>query len=161
MAQATSINTTRRRFLVTAAGASALSAGTLAAAALDKTTAFSLASEAGIPTTVDPIFAAIEAHRQTHVAHMAALTRQSQLEVSDFDRNHDDVVEQTCVAEDDAFEAFVAEPATTMPGLLAKLAYFEELASERDTEWLVHDCVECADLINSFVASLKNIGVLA
>jgi hypothetical protein len=111
--------------------------------------------------TVDPIFAIIDAHRKTHVAHMAALTRQSQLETSDFDRDHDDVVEQTCLAEDDAFEAFVAAPATTIEGLVTKLAYFEELASEHDTEWLVHDCVECADLINSFTASLKNIGVLS
>jgi hypothetical protein len=64
-----------------------------------------------------------------------------------------------CHEEDDAFEAFVAEPATTMPGLLAKLAYFDELASEFETEWMVHDRAECAVLIQSFAPSLKNIGV--
>jgi hypothetical protein len=32
------------------------------------------------------------------------------------------------------FEAFVAEPAATVQGLLAKLAYFDELAGEFETE---------------------------
>jgi len=65
-----------------------------------------------------------------------------------------------CYDEDDAFEAFVAEPATTMPGLRAKMAYFEELASEFETEWMVYDRAACPALIESFAASLKNIGVL-
>jgi hypothetical protein len=54
----------------------------------------------------------------------------------------------------------VASPATTPVGLLAKLAYFAELASEFETEWKVQERVDCADLIESFRASLNNIGML-
>jgi hypothetical protein len=64
---------------------------------------------------------------------------------------------QPCHAEDDAFEAFVAAPATTIQGLRAKMAYFEELASEFETEWMVYDRVACPALIESFTASLANV----
>jgi hypothetical protein len=57
--------------------------------------------------------------------------------------------------------AFVAEPAATVQGLLAKLAYFDELAGEFETEWMVYDRAEAAVLIQCFAASLKNIGVLS
>jgi hypothetical protein len=53
----TPIDTARRRFLAVAAGASAASVGTLAAAAMP-------AAVARIPTAVDPIYAAIERHKQ-------------------------------------------------------------------------------------------------
>ena len=55
--------------------------------------------------------------------------------------------------------AWVAEPATTVQGLVAKLAYFDELAGEFETEWMVYDRPEAAVLIQSFAASLRNIGV--
>lgn len=48
-----------------------------------------------------------------------------------------------------------------MQGLLAKLAYFDELAGEFETEWMVHERAEAAVLIQSFAASLENIGVRA
>jgi hypothetical protein len=66
-----------------------------------------------------------------------------------------------CHEENDAFEAFVAEPAVTMQGLCAKLAYFDELAGEFETEWMVYDRAEAGVLIQSFAASLRNIGVQA
>jgi hypothetical protein len=66
---------------------------------------------------------------------------------------------QPCHDENEAFEAFVAEPAATMQGLLAKLAYFEELAGEFETAWMVYDRAEAGVLIQSFAASLRNIGV--
>jgi hypothetical protein len=55
--------------------------------------------------------------------------------------------------------AFVASPAKTVPGLLAKLDYFEELASEHETEWMTRERAEPDVLIQSFATSLKNIGV--
>ena len=57
------------------------------------------------------------------------------------------------------FVAFVAAAATTIPGLLAKLDYFAELASKFEPEWMVCERAECAVVIQSFAASLKNIGV--
>jgi hypothetical protein len=62
--------------------------------------------------------------------------------------------------EDDAFMAFVAEPATTVQGLFAKLAYFDELAGEFETEWMVRERAEAAVLIQSFAASIRSILVL-
>jgi hypothetical protein len=69
------------------------------------------------------------------------------------------VSEKPCRDEDDAFMVFVAEPATTAQGLFAKLAYFDELADDFETEWMVHERAEAAVLIQSFAATLKNIGV--
>ncbi len=109
---------------------------------------------------IDPVFELIEIHRKAHAAHMVSLELQSR-----FDRRYGGgggwISEKPCCDEDDAFEAFVAAPATTMQGLGAKLAYFEELASEFETEWMVYDRVGCSALIESLTLSLKNIGVLA
>jgi hypothetical protein len=58
----TPIDTERRRFLAVAAGASVVSVGTLAVAA-----AIPAAALAAVPT-VDPIYAAIEAHRKADAA---------------------------------------------------------------------------------------------
>jgi hypothetical protein len=69
------------------------------------------------------------------------------------------VSEKPCRDEDDAFMVFVAEPATTAQGLFAKLAYFDELAGNFETGWMVHERAEAAVLIQSFAATLKNIGV--
>jgi hypothetical protein len=52
-------------------------------------------------------------------------------------------------------------PATTLPGLIATLAYFEELASEFETQWMIEERAEASVVIQSFRASLKNIGVLS
>jgi hypothetical protein len=69
------------------------------------------------------------------------------------------ISEKPCHDDNDAFEAFVAGAATTLAGLLTKLAYFDELASEFETEWMLDECVNASVLIQSFAASLKNIGV--
>jgi hypothetical protein len=64
------VDPTRRRFLAVAAVASVVSAGTLAAAAaMDPNVP---AAVAGIPTSVDPIFEVIEAHREAAAASAAA-----------------------------------------------------------------------------------------
>jgi hypothetical protein len=112
----------------------------------------------GIPAT-DPIYAAIAAHRKTHAAHMAALHLQTRFERRYGIGEGSWISTKPCHDEDDAFTAFVAEPATTVQGLVAKLAYFDELAGEFETEWMVYDRPEAAVLIQSFAASLRNIGV--
>ena len=42
-----------------------------------------------------------------------------------------------CNDEDGAFEALVAGVATTLPGLLAWLAYLQELDGAFETEWMI------------------------
>jgi hypothetical protein len=108
---------------------------------------------------IDPVFDLIATHRKTHAAHMAALHLQRRFERRYGIGEGSWISTKPCHDEDDAFTAFVAEPATTVQGLLAKLAYFDELAGEFETEWMVHDRAEAAILIQSFAASLKNIGV--
>ena len=138
------LSPTRRRFLtVAAAGATAL--------ALPPSTAAAPA--------VDPIINLIEAHRKAHAAHMASLELQNRFERRYGAGQGSWVSTKPCHDEDDAFVAFVAAPATTVPGLLAKLDYFEELASEDETEWMTRERAEPDVLIQSFAESLKNIGV--
>jgi hypothetical protein len=150
------VDPTRRRFLAVVAVASAVGAGTLAAAA---------AMDPSVPQAVtmprhsspDPVFGLIEVHRKAHAAHVASLELQSRFERR-YGAGHGSWIStQPCHDEDDAFEAFLAAPATTIQGLRAKMAYFEELASEFETEWMVYDRALCPALIESFTASLANI----
>jgi hypothetical protein len=107
---------------------------------------------------VDPVFELIAIHRKTHIAHMASLELQNRLE-RQHDSRADWVSTKPCHDEADAFEALIAAPAITPQGLLAKLAYLQELASEFETEWMIDELVYPLGLIQSFAASLKNIGV--
>src|SRR5882724_11757199 len=150
----TPIDTTRRRFLTVAAGASVASVGTLAIAAMPVT------GPDGPAYAIDPVFDLIDKHRKAHIAHLAALELRARYERR-YGSSASWISEEPCCDEDDVFEAFVVAPATTMPGLVAKLAYFKELASEFETEWMVQHRAECAVVIQSFAASLKNIGVLS
>ena len=147
---------TRRRFLAVAAVASVVSAGTLAAAtAMDP----SVPAAVTMPrhSSPDPVFGLIEAHRKAHAAHVASLELQNRFERRYGIGHGSWISTQPCHDEDDAFEAFVAAPATTIQGLRAKMAYFEELASEFETEWMVYDRVACPALIESFAASIANV----
>jgi hypothetical protein len=128
---------------------------TIGAAAVGLT----VAPDAGPAPAIDPVFELIDAHRKAHAAHVASLELQSRLEEKHGIGKVSWISTKPCHEEDAAFVAFVAAPATTMPGLLAKLAYFDELADDFETEWMVHDRPECAALIQSFATSLKNIGV--
>jgi len=138
------VDPTRRRLLTVVAG------GAVAAAI---PTAILTAAPA-----VDPLFDLIEAHRKTHITHMAALELQNRLERRQ-DSRADWVATKPCHDEADAFAALIAAPAITPQGLLAKLAYLQHLASEFETEWMIDEQVYPLDLIQSFAASLKNIGV--
>jgi hypothetical protein len=150
------VDPTRRRFLAVAAVASAVGSGTLAAAAaMDPSVPAAVTMPR--PSTPDPVFGLIEAHRKAHAAHVASLELQNRFERRYGSGHGSWISTQPCHAEDDAFEAFVAAPATTIQGLRAKMAYFEELASEFETEWMVYDRVACPALIESFTASLANV----
>ena len=136
-----------RRHLLTIAASGAVAAAIPAAALAD------------VPA-IDAIFDLIEAHRRAHVAHTDALTPQNRLEVA-----HDPdaylVSAKPCDDENDAFEALVSASATTLPGLIAWLDYLQKLGSEFETEWMMTDRTCAAALVDSFVTSLKNIGVRA
>jgi hypothetical protein len=139
----TPVDPTRRRFLTGAAGAAVVGIPTSNAGASEP----------------DPIYAAIEAHRNAHAAHMAALELQARLEKTHRASEVSWVSTKPCHDANDAFDVFIAAPATTLPGLLAKLAYLQDLASDFETEWMIEECVGTLSLINSFAASIDNIMV--
>jgi hypothetical protein len=142
------VDPTRRHLLTIAAGgavAAAIPTAVLAAA-----------------PAVDPVFDLIEAHRKAHAAHMAALALQSRLERKHGIGSHSSwVLEKPCHDENDAFGALITAPAVTLDGLFAKLAYLQDLSSEFETEWMMDDRACPSVIVESFVASLKNIGVLS
>jgi len=70
---------TRRRFLATAAVASVVSAGTLAAAAAMDPSG-PVAVTMSRHSTPDPVLGLIEAHRRASAAHRSALDEQARLE---------------------------------------------------------------------------------
>jgi len=72
-----------------------------------------------------------------------------------------EATEWACHAANDAFDALVVAPTTTRPALLAKLAYFQELSADHETEWMIDERVCPSALIDSIVESLQNIGGLA
>jgi hypothetical protein len=147
------VQSSRRTFLAQAAGVAAGGAALGARLPLPAP-----AAPAAAATALDPLFELIAIHRKTHIAHMAALNLQARLEREN-DGRADWVSEKPCHDEDDAFMTLYATPATTLQGLLAKLAYLQDLASEDETEWMINDRVPAAVLIQSFAASLENIRV--
>jgi hypothetical protein len=69
------------------------------------------------------------------------------------DSEHDWITEKPCHDEFDAFDELVAAAATTLPGLVAKLAYLQELA-EREA-WMFNGREGTAiRLIEGFAASI-------
>jgi hypothetical protein len=145
----TNTSVTRRNIITVIAGIGAAASG------------LTVAPAAGAALAIDPTFDLIDTHRKAHAAHMAALDSQARLEEKHGIGDWSWVSRKQCCDEDDIFMALVAAPATTVQGLAAKLAYFDELAGEFETEWMVPERAEPAVLIQSFTASLKNIGVLS
>jgi hypothetical protein len=148
---------TRRRFLAVAAVASVVSAGTLAAAT---------ATDPSVPAAVavprhsrpDPVFGLIEAHRKAGRDHEAALDKQERLERIG-DEAADWIGEASCHAAFNAFDVLLAAPAATLPGILAKLAYLQDIAKRE--AWMFNDRPGSAILlIESFAASIPNISAV-
>jgi hypothetical protein len=157
---------TRRRFLTTAAGASVISVGSLAASTI-QIPVWPIAqpclavSETGIPVSElvglsDPVFGLIEAHRKAGCDHEAALVEQARLEQIGDNAAAWLVSEAPCHAEFKAFDALLSAAATTVPGIVAQLAYLQEIA-EHDA-WRFSDREDAATmLLEGFAASIANI----
>jgi hypothetical protein len=151
----TNTSVTRRKILGT------IAIGTVAALA---STAAEPATAAAVSagtlifrhSTPDPVFGLIEAHRKAARDHAAALVEQNRLERLGDKAGADWVSEAPCHAEYQAFDVLLSAAATTVPGIVAKLAYLQDIA-ERD-EWMFDDRQGCARcLIEGFAASIANI----
>jgi len=150
------VDPTRRRFLAVAAVASAVGSGTLAAAAaMDPSVPAAVTMPR--PSTPDPVFGLIEAHRKAHAAHVASLELQNRFERRYGSGHGNWISTKPCHDEDDAFVAMVEAPATSLPGLSAKLAYLQGLGSEFETEWMIEDRADAGALVRSFAVSVANV----
>jgi hypothetical protein len=153
----TPVDTTRRRFLAVAAFASAAGAGNLA---------FAAAAPNDVPQAVtippspaiaghDPVFGLIEAHRKAGSLHLAAIKELDRLDRIPGFKDWG-VTERPCHDEFEAFDALLAAAATTLPGLVAKLFYLQDIA-HRDA-WMLTDRPDAAILLlEGFVASIANV----
>jgi len=152
----TPVDTTRRRFLAVAAVGSIAGAGSLAFAAAAPNDVPAAVTNAS-PNSVqrDPMFGMIEAHRKADRDFDAALDEQEPLERIG-DEAADWVGEAPCHAAFKAFDALLSAAATTVPGILAQLAYLQEIA-KRDA-WMLNDRADSAPrLIEGFSASIANV----
>jgi hypothetical protein len=109
----------------------------------------------------DPIFAAIEAHRAANAAHEAAIAEGARLEkLHGFMDEWSRITKKPCDDENEAFDILVGAPAATIAGLLSKIEYLLAIADEE--AWMLDERAGTAQLlIESFVASLRNVGVLS
>jgi hypothetical protein len=146
---------TRRRFLAVAAIGSIAGAGSLAATTLAPNVPQAVTTPRH--SAPDPVFGLIEAHRKARVAHMASLELQNRFERRYGIGHGSWISTQPCHDEDVAFVAMVEAPATSLPGLSAKLAYLQGLGSELETEWMIEDRAEAGALVRSFAASIANV----
>ena len=150
------VDKTRRRFLITAAGASAMSIGSLAASTIREPSVSCLVERTFAPIIQDPVFGLIEAHRKAGCDHEAALVEQARLEQIGDNAAAWLVSEAPCHAEFYAFDALLSGVATTAPGLLAKLAYLQDIASRN--AWMFSDRDDAAvRLLDGFAASVANV----
>jgi len=154
----TPVDTKRRRFLTVAAIGSMVGAGSLAFAAAAPN---DLPKAVTVPPAVaiaehDPVFGLIDAHRKADRDHEAALDDQDRLERIGDDAAADIASEASCHAAFKAFDVLLAAAATTLPGIVAKLAYLQEIA-HRDA-WMLTDRPDAAiHLLESFAASVANV----
>jgi hypothetical protein len=110
---------------------------------------------------VDPIFDLIETHRSACTAHLDALKVQNRSEKLRGAQRGNWITEKPCRDENEAFEALVGTAVNTVPGLLAKLAYLQELAQSNEWSWVIEERDGTAlHLIESFAASLANISAV-
>jgi hypothetical protein len=140
------VDPTRRGFIVVAAAASITSVGSLAAAAMP------ISATLACDEPIDPIYAAIDAHRSASAAHWVAIKAAEGL--TDWG-----MTEQPCHDENDAFDVLIGAPATTPAGLHAKLAYLRTIADSEEAWMLDEREGTSAELLKSLVTTLENIGV--
>ena len=156
----TPVDPTRRRFLTVAAVGSVVGAGSLAAAAMvpndvPRAVTVPLApATAGHAALQDPVLGLIEAHRKAEAVHRASLQEQERLERADI--WNCDAAEQACHEEFRIFDALLAAGATTLPGLVAKLFYLQDIAN-RDAWMLTNRPDAAIHLLEGFVASVANV----
>jgi hypothetical protein len=153
----TSVDPTRRRFLTVAAVGSIVGAGSLAlAAAAPNDVPHAVTNASPSPVQRDPMFGMIEAHRRASAAHGIALGEQARLEqIGELDAAWS-IVEQPCHDEFSAFDALLSAEATTVPGIVAQLAYLQEIAEHN--AWMFSDREDGAPrLLKGFAASIANI----
>ena len=161
----TPVDTTRRRFLTTVAGASAISVGSLAAGTIQIPIAAPCIAVPSVRVTPselaglsmpDPVFGLIEAHRKAGRDYDAALVEQGRLEQIGDDAAAWAICEAPCDAEFKAFDALLSGAATTVPGLLGQLAYLQDIAEHNACRF--SDCEDAASmLLEGFAASIANI----
>ena len=137
------VDPTRRRLLTIATG------GAVAAA---------IPTTVGMAAAVDPIFAAIDEHRNAHAAHLAAIDELARLEKSHgVHKANWSITEKPCDDTNDAFGLLVKTAATTVAGLSAKINYLRAIAEGREA-WMLDEREGTAlDLIESFAKSLSTI----
>ena len=119
-----------------------------------------LAPAAAEPAALqDPVFGLIDAHRKADRDHEAALDEQERLERIGDHLSADLAGEASCHAAFKAFDvllAAAAAAATTLPGIVAKLAYLQDIAN-RDA-WMFTDRPDAAiHLLEGFAASIANV----
>jgi hypothetical protein len=134
-----------------------MSVGSLAASAIRERPPVScLVERTFAPIIQDPVFGLIEAHRKAGCDHEAALVEQARLEQIGDNAAAWLVSEAPCHAEFNAFDALLSAAATTVPGIVAQLAYLQDIA-EHDA-WRFSDREDAATmLLEGFAASIANI----
>ena len=153
----TPVDTTRRRFLTVAAIGSMIGAGSLAfAAAAPNSVPQAVTNASPSPVQRDPMFGMIEAHRKADRDHEAALDEQERLEQIGDHAAADLAGDASCHAAFKAFDVLLTAAATTLPGIVAKLAYLQDIA-HRDA-WMFTDRPDAAILLlEGFAASVANV----
>jgi hypothetical protein len=151
------VDTTRRRFLAVAAVGSVVGVGSDKAAMLVPNVPQAVTVPHVSPALHDPVFGLIEAHRKAEATHLAAIKELDQLDKTPGFKDWG-ITEQPCHDEFNAFDALLAAAATTLPGILAKLAYLQDIA-EREA-WMFNDRKGSAiRLIESFAVSISTVSV--
>ncbi len=146
---------TRRRFLATAAVASAVGAGTLAAAAA---MAPNVPQAVTVPIGPDPIYDVIEAHRKAAREHIEAMRTQFAYEehggkegerLKEYKRL-EALTDVAWVAMADAGCTLVNTRPTTLAGILALCRYIEPLFGETDQPDLP-DYIDYEDYASAYI----------
>jgi hypothetical protein len=117
----TPIDTNRRRFLTVAAGASVASVGTLAVAAAPATAPESAAC------APDPIFAAIERHRELSAHYDAAVSISAHLPCGPDFEAAEEITAERCHALLEHADALIRSEPTTIAGVIGLTRYVGSL----------------------------------